>query len=1147
MLKHVRFGALSAVLVALAFPVATLMGSQSIGLVADEFEALHFRHIGPASMSGRISDLAVLESNPAVFFVASAHGGVWKTTSNGATFEGLFQDQGLISIGDVTMSQSNPDLVWVGTGESNNRQSTSWGDGAYKSLDGGKTWTNMGLRESRHINRIVIDPEDNNTVFVAATGPLFGPGGDRGVYKTTDGGRTWKQVLKVDDDTGANDLVMANGDRMTLYASTYQRRRVQCCMNGGGPGSGIWKSTDGGETWTRLTEGLPEGSMGRIGLDVFRHSANIVYASIEGESPAGGGRGGGGGGAAAAGRGGAAQAGARGGAPAAGRGAGPSDQPTGLYRSDDGGATWRKVSDANPRPMYFSQVRIDPNNPDRVYMGGVGLHMTNDGGKSMATDAAQAIHDDIHAIWINPGNPNHIMIGGDGGVAISYDMSRTWTQLPNLSLALFYHVSYDMSWPYNVCGGLQDNYNWCGPSTVRFTRGMRNSDWYQVQGGDGFVVLQDLTNPNIVYSESQNGNMQRKNKLTGESKNIRPNNNNVEEDTEAQFRYNWDAPMVFSPHDPGVLLVAANRVFKSTNKGDSWQMISPDLTTNADRTEIVTMGLRGNEITISRDDGISSWPTLVALAESPKQPGLYFTGSDDGVVSMSRDGGKTWTNITSRLPGFPAGAWVSEVVPSAHDASTVYVTVDAHRLNDYKTYMWASTDGGETFRSINGNLGGEAVKTLTEDLKNADVLYIGTETGLFVSIDRGANWRRVKSNLPTVRLDEIVIHPRDNAMILATHGRGVWILDDVAPIQEYAAAQAASTAKLFSIPPALQWRSMDDQNDEFWGHQFFIGENKPFEAVIRYHLKQNANDVTLRISDASNRQLLEITAPEPRRGAGIQALCWDMRVAPIETPGGGGGRGNFGRGGGGGGGGGRGGGRGPGGGITDIPSPMPDSGVSPTDPCDGQGGGGIAGPWVLPGTYNVALVVNGSVVESKALRVVSDPVIQMTDAQRRRYLEIANDLHELQRRGTQVTAALDPFNAQMTDIAGKIAGMENVPADVKAQFEALNKELEAVRVKFGVPIPQAGAGGGRGGRGGFGGGGGGGNDDNVVARVGQVKNQVMAFSELPSDALMRQYTSVRAELPRAVTEANNMLMKAMSVGQSLKQYGVALTVPAPIK
>src|SRR5262245_49294888 len=391
----------------LAFAGRPLRGQSTDGVpIATQFESLHFRSLGPAAMSGRITDFAVYEANPAVFYVGSAHGGLWKTTNNGATFEPQFQDVGLISVGDVTISQTNPNLVWVGAGEGNNRQSISWGGGVYKSTDGGKTFKNMGLRESYHINRIVIDPDDNNVVLVAAQGALFGAGGDRGVYKTTDGGATWKQVLKVDQDTGANDLAMAATDHRVLYASTYQRRRTQCCMNGGGPGSGIWKSTDAGDTWSRLTTGLPAGSLGRIGLDVYRRSANIIYASVEAEGTA---RGGG------AGAGGAAGGGGRGGGGAA---AGNAGSETGLYRSDDGGATWRRVSTTNPRPMYFSQVRIDPNSPDRVYMGGVGLQMTIDGGRTMETDAAQAIHDDVHAIWIDPANSDHLLIGNDGGVAI---------------------------------------------------------------------------------------------------------------------------------------------------------------------------------------------------------------------------------------------------------------------------------------------------------------------------------------------------------------------------------------------------------------------------------------------------------------------------------------------------------------------------------------------------------------------------------------------------------------------------------------------------------------------------------------------------------------------------------------------------------
>ena len=475
----------------LAFAGQSLVGQgqpgPSMSPAAGPFDALHFRAIGPASMSGRISDIAVYEANPGLFYVGTAHGGVWKTTNNGTTFEAQFQDKGLMSIGDVAVSQSNPDLVWAGTGESNNRQSTSWGDGVYKSTDGGKSWANMGLRTSRYINRIAIDPRANDTVLVAATGSLWGPGGERGVYKTIDGGKTWKQVLKVDDDTGANDLVMDPGDSKIVYASTYQRRRTACCMNGGGPGSGLWKSTDGGDTWTQLKSGIPEGSLGRIAVDVYRRRPNILYALIEGPATAGrGGRGAGapeeGPGQAAA----AAQGGRGGGGPL-------NTEPTGLYRSDDSGATWKKVNNANPRPMYFSQVRVDPNDPEVVYLGGVGLHQTLNGGKTIATDVAQPIHDDIHAIWIDPGSSNHVIIGNDGGLAYSYDQAKTWVFVPNLPVGLFYHVSYDMATPYNVCGGMQDNYNWCGPSAVRGASGIANYQWQTLQGGDGFVVLQDPT------------------------------------------------------------------------------------------------------------------------------------------------------------------------------------------------------------------------------------------------------------------------------------------------------------------------------------------------------------------------------------------------------------------------------------------------------------------------------------------------------------------------------------------------------------------------------------------------------------------------------------------------------------------------------
>ena len=802
---------------------------------ASPFDTLHFRPIGPASMSGRITDLAVYEANPALYYVATAHGGVWKTNNNGTTFDAVFQTQGPLSIGAIAISQSNPDLVWVGSGESSNRQSMSWGDGVYKSTDGGKTFTNLGLRTSKSINRITIDPRDNNVVFVAATGSLWGPGGERGIYKTVDGGKTWKQTLKVDDDTGANEVVIDPTNSQIVYATMYQRRRTACCFNGGGAGSGIFKSTDGGETFTKLKGGLLDGPLGRIAIDVYRKRSNILYALIEGVTPPpdGGGRGGRGGGAGAGEEGpGAAAAAAPQVAGGFGRGGGGplNTQPTGMYRSDDSGATWRKVNNANPRPMYFSQINIDPTDPEVVYLGGVGLHQTLDGGKTIATDVAEPIHDDVHAIWINPANPLHVLIGNDGGLAASYDRAKTWQFLPNLPVGLFYHVSYDMAIPFNVCGGMQDNYNWCGPSAVRGAAGIANYHWSTLQGGDGFVVLQDPGDYRIAFSESQDGNIVRVDRVTGETLGIRP----TAAPGEPPLRWHWDTPLMLSPHDPKVVYAAANKVFRSPDRGLSWVQISDDLTTGQVRDTLETMGVKGSDIQFSRDDGIQAWPAIVSLAESPKRAGLLYAGADDGNLAVTRDGGKNWTPIADKVPGVPKGLFVSEVVPSRFDEGTVYVTFDGHRSNDFESWIFVSTDYGQTFKSAVGNLKGEVVRTLTEDLRNPDVLYVGTDTGLFVSIDRAKSWQRLRANLPTVRIDEITLHPRDNAMILATHGRALWILDHLEPIQEYAAAQTTTAdAKLFTPPSyAMFRRPARDRNYEFWGSQVFCGENPPQAAQI---------------------------------------------------------------------------------------------------------------------------------------------------------------------------------------------------------------------------------------------------------------------------------------------------------------------------
>jgi len=1113
-------------------------------------------------MSGRIADFAVYEKNNSIWYVGTAHGGVWKTTSNGAVFTPIFEDQGLMSIGDVTVSQSNPDVLWVGTGESNNRQSTSWGNGVWKSTDGGKTFQNMGLRESKHINRIVIDPNDNDVVLVAATGPLFGPGGERGVYKTTDGGKNWKRVLFVDDETGANDLVMSFTDSRTLFASTYQRRRTSCCVNGGGPGSGIWKSTDGGDHWTRLTNGIPAGSLGRIGLDVYRRNGSIVYASIEAPTPQGrgapsanppeaadtlppgGGRGGGRGGA------GFANAGGE----------------SGLYRSDDGGSTWRRVNQTNPRPLYFSQVRIDPTNADRVFMGGVKMQMTVDGGKTLEGNASLAAHDDVHAIWLDPNNPDHMLIGDDGGVSASYDGAKTWNFFANLPVGLFYHVGFDLATPFNVCGGMQDNYDWCGPSRSRQSTGILNHEWFQIQGGDGFVAIPDRRDPRWIYSESQDGNIVRRNKITGESKSIRPapasNNVSPAPAKGETYRWHWDTPMIISPIDPGTLIVAANKVFVSHDRGDSWTAVSPDLTTGANRDTIVTMGVKGADIRIARDDGVSQWPAIVALAESPRVKGVYYTGSDDGQVYVSRDAGESWQNITENIPGFPAGAFVSKVVPSLYNNGTVYVTVDNHRLNDYAPYIWVSNDYGKTFKSLVNNLGAENVRTLTEDQRNGDVLYIGTETGIFLSLDRGKSWQRLKANLPNVRVDEITLHPRDNAMLVATHGRALWVLDHLEPIQQYnAAAKGYTDAKIFTPPAALEWKTKDDRNDEFWGHQYFVGENPPSEAVIQYFLKKPLNDLKLRVFDSTDNVVRDLAIPANKSQPGIQTMCWDLRVEPINAPtdsaaAAGGGRG------------GAGGGRGsttPA--VPGVPHPVPVA-YTAQNPCAtsdstntgrgggggggggfGFGGGGLGGPgpYVLPGTYTVALTSGRKLLDSKPLRVLFDPDVQFASGEHVKYNAVVMDLHEIQRRGVAVAIALNSLVPQMNEI-GKTLGdsSSSVPAKVKAQLESLNKEFESVRKKFGVPLPAPAAGG----RGGGGGGGRGGpppDPENVLARATTLKNQVSAVWESPSEALAKRYKDAKAELPKAITEANAWLGKAAAMSRTLEKYDVTLKVPPVVK
>jgi photosystem II stability/assembly factor-like uncharacterized protein len=1008
---------------------------------AGPFDGLQFREIGPATPSGRIDDFAVLESNPAVFYVATATGSVWKTTNHGTTFEVVFDRESTSSIGDIAIAPNDANLVWVGTGENNNRQSSSWGEGVFKSTDGGRTWTNMGLRTSRHVARIIVDPVDHDVVYVAALGSLWGPGGDRGVYKTTDGGLTWTHVLKTDADTGATELVMDPGNNKVLYAATYQRRRAAWGFNGGGPGSALWKSADAGRTWTKLTNGVPEGALGRIGLDIYRKDPNILYARIEHE------------------------------------------RESGVYRTDDGGATWRKMSSVNPRPMYFSQIRIDPQTDSRIYVLGVQLHVSDDAGKTFRDDGARSVHVDFHAMWIDPANPSHVILGGDGGVAISYDRSRTWTWLPNLPLGQFYHVSYDLQSPYTVCGGLQDNNTWCGPSAVRNKDGIGNDEWFIIGGGDGFVGLVDPSDARVMYAESQDGRMNRVDRVTNERKSIRPE----PPAGEPVYRWNWDTPMALSPHDPATVFVAANKLFRSTDRGHSWQEVSPDLTNGVDRDERELMGVKGKDTRIARNDGVGAHGTIVSFAESPRRAGLYYTGSDDGVVAVSRDAGATWTRVTDRITGVPKETYVSEVVPSRFEDGTVYVTFDGHRASDFGTYAYASTDFGATWRSIGTDLPkGEVVRTLTEDLKNADVLYLGTETGLFVSTDRGRSWARVRANLPTVPIYEITLHPRDNDMILATHGRSVWILDDLAPFQQHARATGTQPF-LFAPDPVAQRNRSAERMREFEGDRRFLGRNPPAGLALAYRLPGEAKDVSVQVRDESGRVVRELSgdATKTARAAGLNTVVWDLRVAPLPAP------------------------RGP-------------------QPGGGFFGASLDGPLVLPGRYTATLRVDGRESGTVPVEVQGDPEIGMTDADRRAHHEAVVALHDLHRQANDAYSALFLMNEQLDTIKARMKTASPSP-EVSAAVDEFDKELAKLKPRFGV------------GQTGFGGGGG--MQQNVRARISMLKGSIMGSTSLPTEVQTRQIAESRTALATAIGEVNALIGKAAPLYQKIAASSLLLEVP----
>ena len=1038
-------------------PPTPIMTEKSTG--TGPLDRLWFRPIGPATPSGRVDELAVLESDPTTFYVGMATAGVYKTTNAGTTFTSVFDNESTSSVGAIAIAPTDANLVWVGTGEANNRQSSSWGDGVFKSTDGGRTWRNMGLRDTRQVARIIVDPADFNVVYVASPGNLWGGGGERGVYKTADGGLTWTRVLHVDDDTGATDLVIDPQNNKTLYAATYQRRRQQWGMNGGGPGSGIWKTTDAGRTWAKIEGGLPTGAKGRIGLAIYRANPNVLYATVE--HPDG----------------------------------------SGVYRTDDAGANWRKLSDTNPRPMYFSQIRIDPQSDSRIYVLGVSLHVSDDGGRTFRGDGAERIHVDHHAMWINPRDPRHIIIGNDGGVSISHDRSQTWAWLPNVLGAQAYHVEFDMQTPYHVCAGLQDNNTWCGPSAVRTNSGIHNDNWYVISGGDGFQPLMDPTDARIVYAESQDGRMSRTDRFTNERTTIRPEPAEMKPGEPPPYRFNWDTAMQLSPFDPATIYIGANLVLKSSDRGRSYQPISPDLTTNTDREALSIMGVVGKDVRIAKNDGVGSFGNIVTLEESAARQGVVWVGSDDGVVSVTQDSGKTWTNVTSKISGVPKWTYVSDVVPSRAQAGTAYVAFDGHRGGDFNTYVFATTDYGATWRSIAGNLPkGEVVRGLAEDRRNADILYAGTETGLFVSWNRGGQWTRIKANLPTMPIYEIKQHPRDNDLILSSHARGIWILDDMTPIQQWPKSESADVF-LFESEGGTIMNAANDQMKGFEGNRLFLGQNPAPGATLAYRLRNDAKEVKLTIKDASGETVRELTGDDvrDRNKAGLNLVKWDLRVQPLRPL---------------------------------PPAPGAPAGGGGAGGGGGFGGGGNNGPYVLPGTYRATLNVNGRDAQTIDVAVKGDSLIQITDADRRAWHDTARDLHALQLKANDVAEMVQNAFAQVQLLQQQTRNQTLAP-NVKQQLDNVVKEFETVRRRLGLGQQQ-------------GGGGFGGNTENLRGRIGQLKGQVMQSTAVPTNTQMMQVRDVRGQLPGLIDQANAVVSKVPGLVKDMVGSGTLFPAIKPV-
>ncbi|MFN2491671.1 MAG: glycosyl hydrolase [Pyrinomonadaceae bacterium] len=928
------------------------------------FNGLRLRSIGPAFTSGRVIGIAVDPTNEARYFVAAASGGVWKTINNGTTWTPVFDKEGSYSIGAIVLDPKNPLTVWVGTGENNSQRSVSYGNGVYRSDDGGKTWKNVGLKTSEHIGRIAIDPKDSNIVYVAAQGPLWGPGGDRGLYKTTDGGKTWKKILSISDNTGVTDIVIDPQNPETLYAASYQRRRHMWTLINGGPESAIYKSTDAGASWNKLKAGLPTTELGRVGLAISPVDSNVIYATVE-----------------------------------------AADKKGGIFRSNDRGGSWERRNEFDATAMYYARIVADPKNVDRVYVMNVFLMVSDDGGKTLRRLGEKSKHVDNHDIWINPNDTDHYLVGCDGGVYESHDRGLTWEFKRNLPITQFYDVTSDNATPfYNVYGGAQDNFNVGGPSRTRSASGITNSDWFVTLGGDGFRTQVDPEDPNTIYSEYQNGALYRFDKRTGERIGIQPAVGRGED----PLRWNWDSPFIISPHSHTRLYFAADKLFRSDDRGDSWQVISGQLSRGLDRDRLPVMGKIWGIDAVAKNASTAFFGNASALAESSKSPGLIYIGTDDGLIQVTEDGGKNWRKI-EKFAGVVDMAYVSRIITSNHEPNTVYAAFDNHQNADFKPYVLKSNDAGRTWISIAGNLPKNGpVWGIAEDHVNPNLLFAGTEFGLFFSIDGGQKWIQLKGGLPTIAVRDINIQRRENDLVVGTFGRGIYILDNYTPLRTLKPEMLKQDAGLFPVKDALMYiqsQPLGGRGKSFQGESFYTAENPAFGATFTYYLKdelktrkarrqesekeaekkgtgivlpsqtdlraeeeEEAPVVILTVTDSEGRVVRRLTGPIT---AGMQRVAWDLRSPPASLP----------------------------------PPPNPETEDPFSDP--------PGGPLVMPGAYKVSLAKRiGGVMtpmgQSQEFQVTVEGQQRMSVPDRAALVEFQQKAARLQRA---VQGALEAANA----------------------------------------------------------------------------------------------------------------------------------------